>query len=65
MHNSGIIDDHVPLNEIGIPTIDIIDLDFQPWHTAGDTLDQVSSDSLRIVGSTTLLLIEKYLLGDD
>ena len=63
MHNTGIIDDHVPLNEIGIPTIDIIDLDFPPWHTAGDTLDKVSPNSLRIVGSTTLLLVEKYLLG--
>lgn len=64
MHSSGIIDDHVPLNEIGIPTIDIIDLEFPVWHTAGDTLDQVSPDSLRIVCSTTILLIEKYLLDD-
>ena len=63
MHNSGIIDDHVPLNEIGIPTIDIIDLDFTLWHTAGEVLGAVSPDSLRIVGSTTLLMIEKYLLG--
>ena len=62
-HASAILDDHVPLNDIGIPTLDIIDLDFAPWHTAGDTLDTVSADSLRIVGSTTLLLIEKYILG--
>ncbi len=61
--NSPIIDDHLPLNQIGIPTIDIIDLDYDPWHTAGDTLDQISAESLQIVGSTTLLLIEKYLLG--
>lgn len=64
MHSSPIIDDHVPLNAIGIPTLDIIDLDFRPWHTAGDTLDQISADSLRIAGATTLLLIEKYLLSE-
>src|SRR6266550_5861680 len=30
----GITDDHTPLNEIGIPVIDLIDFDFPPWHTA-------------------------------
>lgn len=64
-HDSPIIDDHVPLNQSGVPTIDIIDLNFAPWHTAGDTMDQVSAESLQIVGSTAVLLIEKYLLGDE
>lgn len=63
-HSASIIDDHVPLNQIGIPTIDIIDLDYAVWHTAGDTMDQVSAESLRIVGSTALLFVEKYLLGE-
>lgn len=58
-----IIDDHVPLNQSGLPTIDIIDLDFPPWHTAGDTLDTISAESLQISGRTTLLMVEKYLLG--
>ena len=57
-----IIDDHVPLNEMGIPTIDIIDLDYGPWHTKGDTLDKISAASIQIVGQTTLLMIEKYIL---
>ena len=63
-HDSAILDDHVPLNDIGIPTIDIIDFDYGPWHTAGDTMDEVSAKSLRIIGSTTLLLVEKYLLPE-
>src|SRR5215475_9041046 len=29
-----LIDDHAPLNAIGIPTIDIIDFDYAWWHTA-------------------------------
>jgi len=49
-----ITDDHTPLNAIGIPVIDIIDFDFPPWHTAGDTLDQLSADSLQIVGRVAL-----------
>ncbi len=62
-HSSPILDDHVPLNEIGIPTIDVIDLDYDVWHTAGDTMDKISAESLHIVGKTVLLMIEKYMLG--
>jgi hypothetical protein len=37
-----------------IPTIDLIDFDYPPWHTAADTIDKLSADSLRIVGAVTL-----------
>ncbi len=57
-----ITDDHVPLNEAGIPTIDLIDMDYAYWHTPGDTLDKLSAESLQTVGQVTLLMIEKYLL---
>ena len=50
----GIGDDHTPLNQIGIPVIDLIDFDFPPWHTAGDTLDKISAESLEIVGRVAL-----------
>jgi glutaminyl-peptide cyclotransferase len=46
-----IADDHTPLNAIGIPTIDVIDFDFPWWHTAEDTIDKLSAESLRTVGS--------------
>ncbi|HYJ04006.1 MAG TPA: M28 family peptidase, partial [Chthoniobacterales bacterium] len=46
-----IIDDHTPLNAIGIPTIDLIDFDYPPWHTPADTMDKVSAESLRITGA--------------
>lgn len=49
--SSDITDDHTPLNKAGIPTIDLIDFDYPPWHTAEDTMDKLSADSLRIVGS--------------
>jgi len=47
-------DDHVPLLEAGIPTIDIIDLDYGPdntyWHTHQDTPEHVRASTLRMVG---------------
>ena len=59
-----IIDDHIPLNVVsGIPTINLIDFDYAPWHTPADTLDKVSEGSLEISGRITLRLVEKYLLG--
>ena len=45
-----VADDHVPYLKAGINAVDIIDFDYPYWHTAGDTLDKVSSASLKIVG---------------
>lgn len=45
-----ILDDHMPFLEAGIPAVDIIDLEYPDWHTATDTLDKISADSLKIVG---------------
>jgi len=47
-------DDHVPFLEAGIPAVDIIDLEYPPWHTAGDTIEAVSARSLQIVGDVVL-----------
>ncbi|XHR29391.1 MAG: M28 family metallopeptidase [Chthoniobacteraceae bacterium] len=49
-----ILDDHSPLNEVGIPTLDLIGFDYPYWHTADDTLDKLSPDSLQTVGAVTL-----------
>lgn len=54
-------DDHMPLNEIGIPSFLIIDYDYPHWHTASDTLDKCSQQSLQKVGSSVLNFLEKYL----
>jgi Peptidase family M28 len=58
----GMTDDHTPLNAIGIPTIDIIDFDFPWWHTADDTLDKISAQSLQIVGSVALYYLSELAL---
>jgi Zn-dependent M28 family amino/carboxypeptidase len=47
-------DDHLPFLAAGVPSVDIIDLDYEPWHTAKDTLDAVSARSLQVVGDVLL-----------
>jgi len=56
------IDDHTPLNALGIPTIDIIDFDYPWWHTADDTMDKISAQSLQIVGSVALYYLAEFAL---
>jgi glutaminyl-peptide cyclotransferase len=46
-----VTDDHTPLNDIGIPVIDLIDFDYPPWHTPEDTIDKLSAESLRVTGA--------------
>ncbi len=50
-------DDHIPLNDVGIRTIDVIDFDYAYWHTLDDTLDKVSPSSLGVVGEVMTRLI--------
>lgn len=45
-----VYDDHVPLMAKGLPAVDIIDFDYPPWHTQGDTPDKCSAHSLGVVG---------------
>ena len=47
-------DDHMPFIEARVPAVDIIDLEYDAWHTAGDTLDAVSARSLQTVGEVLL-----------
>ncbi|MFA6468641.1 MAG: M28 family peptidase [Bacteroidota bacterium] len=52
-----ISDDHLALNEAGIPMIDIIDFQYPYWHTHQDTPDKCSSESLEAVGKVLSAVI--------
>jgi len=52
-----VADDHLPLNEAGIPTINIIDFQYPYWHTIQDTPDKCSPESLEAVGKVLSALI--------
>lgn len=56
-----IMDDHVPLIEVGIPMVNIIDFDYPYWHTLEDTVDKCSPKSLEIVGTLVLNIIYEGL----
>jgi Zn-dependent M28 family amino/carboxypeptidase len=51
-------DDHQPFLQRGVPSTDLIDLDYGYnnvfWHTTQDTVDKLSPKSLAIVGTVTL-----------
>lgn len=51
-------DDHLPFLRIGVPAVDIIDLDYgynnSLHHSVEDTLDKESPKSLKIAGQTVL-----------
>ena len=57
-------DDHVPFLTLGVPATLLIDFDYPPWHTAEDTLDKLSAQSLGVVGEVVLEAlpsVEHYL----
>lgn len=56
-----ILDDHVPFIEAGIPSVDVIDIDYPYWHTTADTPDKLSAESLEAVGKT----IHNWLMQTD
>ena len=62
----GIEDDHLPFKQRGVPVLDIIDIDYGPHttalpdgyhHTAQDTIDKISPQSLQIAGDLFLEVI--------
>lgn len=55
---TAIEDDHLPFAKIGVPVVDLIDLDYGYnnvfHHTSEDTIDKLSPKSLQIVGDVVL-----------
>ena len=56
-------DDHLPLNNAGIPAIDIIDFDYPHWHTASDLPENCSGASLEAVGKVVTAWLNKPKAG--
>ena len=52
-----ILDDHVPFREQGVPSVDLIDLDYACWHKPCDDFSHVSKRSLDAVGETVYELL--------
>ncbi len=52
-------DDHMPFVKLGVPALDIIDFDYDPWHKDSDTMDKLSEKSLEIVGTVVLESVKR------
>ena len=52
-----IMDDHVPLIEVGIPMVNIIDFTYPYWHTVEDTVDKCSPKSLEVAAMLVISII--------
>jgi Zn-dependent M28 family amino/carboxypeptidase len=52
-----IVDDHIPLNDAGLPAVDIVDFDYPAWHTHRDLPDQLSAASLAQVARVAAWLV--------
>jgi len=56
-------DDHIPFLGKGVKALDLIDFDYGPgnswWHTAQDTMDKLSANSLWVVGHVVSETLKK------
>ena len=56
-------DDHIPFLGAGVPSVDIIDLNYAYWHTPEDTLDKLSVESLEKTGRLALAVLSRLQKG--
>jgi len=54
-----VLDDHIALNRVGIPCIDIIDFDYDHWHRLSDTPDKCSAVSMANVAKVIMAWLQK------
>jgi glutaminyl-peptide cyclotransferase len=52
-------DDHLALNKVGIPAIDIIDFDYDHWHRLSDTPDKCSPESMANVAKVIVAWLQQ------
>lgn len=64
LHAGSVLDDHQPFLDAGMPAVDLIDFEYGSapgrndyWHTADDTLDKLSVESLGAVGRVVIRLV--------
>jgi glutaminyl-peptide cyclotransferase len=60
-YGGAVEDDHLPFLGVGIPSVDIIDLNYGPGnsfhHTTADSIDKVSPESMEKVGRLVLAVL--------
>ena len=57
-----IYDDHIPFLRRGIPAVDLIDFQYDVWHTTRDTPDRCAPESLESVARVLLATLHRFAL---
>lgn len=57
--DGAILDDHIPFISRDVPSIDLIDFDFDCWHRRCDNMSAVSERSVDLVGEAVLELVRE------
>jgi Zn-dependent M28 family amino/carboxypeptidase len=51
---TAVYDDHIPLIQAGIPAVNLVDFNYEFWHTLEDVAENCSAASLQAVGDVVL-----------
>jgi hypothetical protein len=54
-----VLDDHLALNKVGIPAIDIVDLDYPHWHKLSDIPENCSEESIAQVARVLIVWLQR------
>jgi len=54
-----ILDDHLALNRVGIPAVDIIDFDYPHWHKLSDLPEQCSPESMEQIAKVLTTWLQR------
>lgn len=54
-----VLDDHIALNKVGIPTVDLIDFDYPHWHKLSDTPDKIDAGQMEEVAKVITTWLQK------
>jgi hypothetical protein len=54
-----VLDDHLALNRVGIPAVDIIDFDYPHWHKLSDVPEQCSGETMAQVAKVLTVWLQR------
>lgn len=58
-HGPNVQDDHLALNRVDIPTVDIIDMNYTHWHKLSDLPDKCSGDKIAEVAKVLMSWVQR------
>ena len=54
-----VFDDHIPLQDAGIPAVDLIDFDYKHWHCVSDLPENCSGENMEQVARVLSVWLQR------